>query len=224
MKTRRRVLFLTLAIELVAASFVLTSVDAGTYGFMKRQLGLSRPVKSAPIYDGPGIGEKAPEFRLEERKGGRTVSLSELRGKPLVLLFGSYTCLFFQQAVGEIGKLRHEFGDRARVVVIYTQESHGVDQIVPSKSNLKQVKFSCTLEDRRKMAELTAVENKLTLPVLLDSMDDRTAKAYAAPSARLYVLDADGRVAYKGPHPFVHVDNALPVLKRLLSTASASPS
>lgn len=44
----------------------------------------------------PKVGDVAPDFELEvldraKKRTGETVSLSSLRGKPVALLFGSYT-------------------------------------------------------------------------------------------------------------------------------------
>ena len=44
----------------------------------------------------PKVGDRAPDFELEvldreKKRTGETVSLSSLRGKPVALLFGSYT-------------------------------------------------------------------------------------------------------------------------------------
>ncbi len=40
----------------------------------------------------PMVGDEAPEFELPVLDGkGATVRLSELRGKPVALIFGSYT-------------------------------------------------------------------------------------------------------------------------------------
>ncbi len=40
----------------------------------------------------PKVGEEAPDFELPVLHGeGATVRLSELRGKPVALIFGSYT-------------------------------------------------------------------------------------------------------------------------------------
>ena len=40
----------------------------------------------------PSVGDEAPEFELPVLHGDRkTVRLSELRGKPVALIFGSYT-------------------------------------------------------------------------------------------------------------------------------------
>ena len=44
---------------------------------------------------------------------------------------------------------------------------------------------------------------KPTIPLLVDEIDDRTGNAYSGMPARLYVIDPDGRVAYKsGRGPF----------------------
>jgi peroxiredoxin len=37
------------------------------------------------------VGEAAPDFTLKDVEGERTVTLSRLRGQPVVLIFGSCT-------------------------------------------------------------------------------------------------------------------------------------
>ena len=76
-----------------------------------------------------------------------------------------------------------------------------------------------TAEARRKIAEGCAQELKLDLPVLVDDMQDSVAKAYAAWPDRLYVLSADGKVAYgsaPGPRGF-KVDEMVAALEKTLA-------
>ena len=40
---------------------------------------------------GPKLGENAPDFTLPNHDGSQTVTLSESRGKPVILIFGSFT-------------------------------------------------------------------------------------------------------------------------------------
>jgi hypothetical protein len=40
---------------------------------------------------GPKLGDEAPDFTLPTHDGGRTVTLSQCRGKPVILIFGSFT-------------------------------------------------------------------------------------------------------------------------------------
>jgi cytochrome oxidase Cu insertion factor (SCO1/SenC/PrrC family) len=37
------------------------------------------------------VGDAAPDFTVKDMHGGETVTLSRLRGKPVVLIFGSCT-------------------------------------------------------------------------------------------------------------------------------------
>lgn len=59
---------------------------------------------------------------------------------------------------------------------------------------------------------------KVSLPVLVDSIDDTAGKAYSAWPDRLYVIDAEGKLAYvgaPGPRGFQPAEIP-PVLKKLL--------
>jgi hypothetical protein len=59
---------------------------------------------------------------------------------------------------------------------------------------------------------------KLTIPCLVDDMDNTAQKAYAGWPDRLYVIDAQGKVAFRGepgPRGFKPAD-AEAALKKLL--------
>jgi Iodothyronine deiodinase len=65
------------------------------------------------------------------------------------------------------------------------------------------------LPQPRDRAERTAIAAQcctrleMNLPVLVDEIDDRVGHAYSGMPDRLYVVDRDGRVAYKsGRGPF----------------------
>ncbi len=42
-------------------------------------------------FEGPSVGGRAPDFRLKRFDGKGDIGLSDLRGKPVVLVFGSFT-------------------------------------------------------------------------------------------------------------------------------------
>ncbi len=50
-----------------------------------------QPDGSLKVTRGPQVGQRAPDFTLNLMKGGGKVQLASLRGKPTVLIFGSYT-------------------------------------------------------------------------------------------------------------------------------------
>ena len=60
-----------------------------------------------------------------------------------------------------------------------------------------------TLEQRRDQTLETAARLGLTMPLLLDEMDNTASVAFAAWPERLVVAGADGRIAYPGsPGPW----------------------
>jgi cytochrome oxidase Cu insertion factor (SCO1/SenC/PrrC family) len=58
----------------------------------------------------PGVGEPAPDFELPSLEG-EAVSLSSLRGRPVVLEFGSFTCPMF---CGHLRRWRRSLGATPR--------------------------------------------------------------------------------------------------------------
>jgi hypothetical protein len=76
-----------------------------------------------------------------------------------------------------------------------------------------------TIEERRKAASDFAKQFKVTLPILVDTLDDKLEGIFAAWPDRIYVLDRDGKVAYKGgpgPRGF-KVKEAEAALKKVLT-------
>jgi len=55
-----------------------------------------------------------------------------------------------------------------------------------------------TDEERAEAAQFCTAALDVSLPTILDKIDDRVANAYAAFPDRIYIIGADGRVSYKG--------------------------
>ena len=53
-------------------------------------------------------------------------------------------------------------------------------------------------EERDKVAKACQSGLKLSIPMLIDGMDDAANKAYAAWPDRLYIVAKDGKIVYKG--------------------------
>jgi hypothetical protein len=119
-------------------------------------------------------------------------------------------------SVGPIEKLYADYKDKAHVYVVYIREAH--PDMEKNKFNIPQPK---TLEARRKVAKEFAEALKLTIPLLVDSMDNAVGKAYAGWPDRVYVIDGDGKVVLKGgpgPQGFSPAVKAAPaVLDKLLA-------
>ena len=58
-------------------------------------------------------------------------------------------------------------------------------------------------DERENLAQVCVVKLGIEMPALVDDFDDATDTAYNGWPDRLYVIDRDGRVAYKSaPGPF----------------------
>jgi hypothetical protein len=55
-----------------------------------------------------------------------------------------------------------------------------------------------TFEERLKVAGTCNTALKMTMPLLVDPIDDRVGHAYSGMPDRMYVIDSWGRVAYQG--------------------------
>jgi len=60
------------------------------------------------------------------------------------------------------------------------------------------IKQPTTAGERTAAAKTCCSSLGITMPLVVDEMDDRVGHAYSGMPDRLYVIDADGRVAYKG--------------------------
>ena len=74
------------------------------------------------------------------------------------------------------------------------------------------------MEERQKVAAEFAAALKLSIPVLVDPLDDPVGKAYAGWPDRIYIIDAKGKVALEaapGPGGF------LPAVRATLASSTS---
>lgn len=97
------------------------------------------------------------------------------------------------------------YGDRAEFFVVYIREAHPSDSWqLPSNLRDGVVFTSPTSEDERAdVAKQCVRKLGIKFPALVDRFDDATDEVYMGWPDRLYVVDRDGRIAYKSrPGPF----------------------
>jgi len=71
----------------------------------------------------PFRGPTAPDFTLPELRTGLPVSLSEFRGRPTVVMFGSFSCTYFCNHTADIRRLHKEYGDRANFLFVHVTDA-----------------------------------------------------------------------------------------------------
>lgn len=91
--------------------------------------------------------------------------------------------------------------------MVYIEEAHPTDGW-EMPSNLKEgilIASAKTFLQRDEAAQTCVVKLNIRIPALVDDMQDTTERAYTAWPDRLYVINREGRVAYKskaGPYGF----------------------
>lgn len=157
-------------------------------------------------HPGPAVDSPAPDFTLATPDGRRTVTLSKLVGpKPVVLVFGNFSCGPFRAQYQAVEALKQKYAGRAEFVGVYVREAHPTDGWRMASNDLTGVKVAQprTLGERAAVATRCSAELKMTLPLLVDTIDDRAGHAYSGMPSRLYLIDRAGAVAYQsGRGPF----------------------
>jgi alkylhydroperoxidase family enzyme len=153
------------------------------------------------MHEGPKLNDPAPDFTLRRRDGQEAVRLSDHFGKkPVVLVFGNFTCGPFRWLYPRVEDLARRYKDDALFLAVYVREAHPTDGWRMESNDAAGV----TLAQPRDYGERATVANqcstrlKMSMPLLVDEMDDRVGHAYSGMPARLYLIDRAGKVAYKG--------------------------
>jgi hypothetical protein len=98
-----------------------------------------------------------------------------------------------------------KYGKEVQFFMVYIKEAHPSDGR-QSGSNVREGIVYVqpkTLEERTKIAAKMCATLKITLPAIVDGVDNKVNTAYSAGPDRLYLIDADGKIAFKSePGPW----------------------
>jgi type I thyroxine 5'-deiodinase len=104
-----------------------------------------------------------------------------------------------------LNRLYRQYGDRAAFFVVYIREAHPSDAWQLPVNLRDNVVYASPADtaSREKLANVCVVKLGIEMPAIVDDFDDTTDAAYSGWPDRLYVIDREGRVAYKSaPGPF----------------------
>lgn len=156
----------------------------------------------------PQPGDIAPDFELSSPDSALTVRLSQFRGrKPVVLVFGCYTCGNYRTYSESLEKLYRYWKSDAEFLRVYVREAHPVATAQPATTTNKRagivIEQPDTMQERCDVAATFATALHITTPMVVDGIDNRVGQAYGAWPDRLYIIDREGKVAFTGgPGPF----------------------
>lgn len=156
--------------------------------------------------EGPKVGDRAPDFILKSPDGKDRVTLSKLTGqKPTVLCFGNFTCGPFRGLYPDVDAVYRKYKDEANFLMVYVREAHPTDGWKMNSNAKAGVSFKqpTTYPERIEVCEQFRKRLNPGMPVVVDDINDPAGTAYSGMPARLYVIDAHGKVAFKsGRGPF----------------------
>jgi thiol-disulfide isomerase/thioredoxin len=155
---------------------------------------------------GPALSDSAGDFTLKTNDGKQEITLSKLVGpKPVVLVFGNFTCGPFRAQAGNVEKLFQMYKDRATFVMVYVREAHPTDGWSMESNERVGVALAQprTYDERAAVAKTCGARLGLGFPMLVDTIDDAVGARFSGMPSRLYLIDREGKVAYKsGRGPF----------------------
>lgn len=99
-------------------------------------------------------------------------------------------------------KLYEEWKDRVEFLTIYIKEAHAVDgwELAHNHEGEKEICYlqPQTTESRISIACDFINHYSYPIPLLVDDIDNIACYRYSALPERLYIIEADGKIAHKG--------------------------
>ena len=147
------------------------------------------------------VGDLAPDAQLVSLDGQTTFRLRDRIGqRPLVLVFGSFTCPPFRRNTGDVVKLYEDYRGHADFLQVYIREAHPQDEWQMPSNRKDKVVYTQPQTRAQRIAIASDFIQRLhvSLPVAIDDMDNRANLVYAAWPERIYIVNEDGRIVYRG--------------------------
>jgi hypothetical protein len=158
--------------------------------------------------DGPPFlteGKPAPDFCLPSLDDGRSIRLSDFRGrKPVFLVFSSFTCEIFCAQVVHLHQLHKDFGDRVQFLFVAVRDAQ--HSLHPELQHVAEAANSVGTRAKRQLILQAGMKHyQLSFPCLVDTEEHEVEKQYrGAHPLRIVLVDRQGqRVFDSGPVPYV---------------------
>ena len=102
--------------------------------------------------------------------------------------------------MAEIEKIREDFQEQVELVLVYIKEAHPGDEWQTDSNVESNVVFDQpkTFEARMDLARTFLDRMEVKTEAFVDDIRNTAMACYAAWPERIYVIDREGRIAYKG--------------------------
>ena len=142
-------------------------------------------------------GQLAIDFTLKDTKGKAYTLSNLLAERPVVMIFGSFTSPAFRQQSAGNNDLYQKYGAIISFITIYIKEANPIEQNPAEFSHdakgtpVSQPKL---YEERVAVAAKTIAEAKITMPVLVDEIDNPLWCTYGRLANSGFLIGMDGRI------------------------------
>jgi len=96
--------------------------------------------------------------------------------------------------------LKRRYGDKIEFLGVYVREAHPIDGWRMESNDKAGIRIAqpTTESERTAVAARCCQSLNMTMPLLVDRLDDHVGHLYSGMPDRLYLIGRDGRVVYKG--------------------------
>jgi Iodothyronine deiodinase len=98
--------------------------------------------------------------------------------------------------LGELEEMAGRYAEQVAFLVVYIKEAHPEDGWVLASNRAEGIAVHDPASPSER--EACAVRLELRMPVVIDGMDNETARQYGGWPDRLYLIGRDGRIAFQG--------------------------
>lgn len=117
--------------------------------------------------------------------------------RPVVLVFGSYTCPKLRTSAADLKRIATAYHDRIDFRLVYISEAHADWQSTINQKEGIDLPLARTLAEKQDHAAVCQRKLELPFALVVDGMDAAAERAYQAWPSRLYLVGRDGKVAYQ---------------------------
>ncbi|MCG6928487.1 MAG: tetratricopeptide repeat protein [Acidobacteria bacterium] len=146
----------------------------------------------------PLLGRPMPDVGLL-RLDGTPYRLSSLRGRPLLLVFGSLSCPLFRASAPDLNALYERYGDRVAFRMVYIREAHPAGESWESTINRREgVSLPAARTEEERAEHAATCRGRLDIPydIALDTMAGTAEELFQAFPSRAFVVDREGQVTF----------------------------
>lgn len=146
------------------------------------------------------LGTAAPDFKLPDTNG-KTVSLSDFRGKPVLVMFICNHCPFVKHIRGALAQLGRDYQSHVGIVAISSNDVENYPDDSPAKMKAE------------------AKSAGYTFPYLFDKTQAVAKNYRAACTPDFYLFDANHKLIYRGQFDDSRPGNGIAVTGKDLRAA-----